>query len=400
VIDAIRTVPGFEEFGRQPDSSTIHSAALTCPLVYGAVTEFGASLFLVRASGHITAIQLPQVTARVVEQRARRYFNALDALRSSDSADIEDEWVRALDEIADWLGEAVMAELCTSLDKLEVDEAVLLLPGWLNLLPVPVARLPHSRIAAGELVGLRTAPSAAALVAASRVAVRSEEASALLVADPEPSEEEPLEAASAELAGAKPAFERVTVLTKTHASRGRVLEALPNHDVAHIACHGVGDPQAPLSNHLLLAKDERLTLSDLLNLRVWNMRLCFLSACDTGVVGSLAPDEVVSLPAGLVQVGTAGVIATQWPVWDAAAAVFSVTFYALWPSATTNPADAFYRAQLWLRNAPHEDVRQLIAERVASSDGLALMKLLAGAPPDYRPFCSLRDWAAFIYVGC
>jgi CHAT domain-containing protein len=61
----------------------------------------------------------------------------------------------------------------------------------------------------------------------------------------------------------------------------------------------------------MLADDEALTLREIMGLRLWRMRLCFLSACETGIVGVDIPDEVVSLPVGLIQAGAAGVVASM-----------------------------------------------------------------------------------------
>jgi CHAT domain-containing protein len=59
-----------------------------------------------------------------------------------------------------------------------------------------------------------------------------------------------------------------------------------------------------------MANDEILTLRDLFDLKLPGIRLAILSVCETGLPGTQLPDEVVSLPTGLLQAGVAGVVAS------------------------------------------------------------------------------------------
>lgn len=397
----VRDVQGFEDFARPVDLETVRRAARDTVLVYGCMTDFGAVLLVVPATGPIEAIHLTDLDSRTVERRATVYLAALSRLRTDpDSPDAELEWTGALEELTGWMGAAFMTRLCAKLLEQGYTRATLMLPGWLNLLPVTAARLTPGSTTATDVLIWSYGPSAVALAIASATASASNTKSALLVGDPEPSDEDPLAAAAAEVDGAEPTFARTTSLMGSRATRDAVLRALPNHDVAHFACHGLGDPIDPLQSFLLLADNQQLTLRDVLLIRVWRMRLCFLSACDTATIGNQAPDEYVSLPTGLVQAGAAAVIAAQWPVWDTAAAVLSIKFYSIWPEMDVDPASAFRRAQLWLRDATRRDVQQFIEQRVPEATGRAILDQLSGLPQQARPFHALEDWAAFAYVGC
>jgi CHAT domain-containing protein len=115
--------------------------------------------------------------------------------------------------------------------------------------------------------------------------------------------------------------------------------------VVHLACHAralVGDP---LSSYLMLDADRQLRLADLLRAGLADTRLAVLAACQTGVLGSGDPDQYVSLAAGFVQIGAAGVIATMRPVADAAAHRLARRFYAEWAACPQDPATALCLAQ-------------------------------------------------------
>ncbi|GEA89051.1 CHAT domain-containing protein [Cellulomonas cellasea] len=402
---SIREVEGFEDFARPVDGATIRRAAGAAPLVYGCVTDFGSALLIVSGDGSVDVLDLPKLKHATVERLASEYLGALASLRGEhgvldDVADVEKRWADALDTLTRWMGAAFMTRLCAVLAERHVTRAVLLLPGWLNLLPVSAARLSTGERTAVDALAWCYAPSAAALAGASAVAASSTARSAVLVGDPESSGVEPLASAAAEVDGARAAFSRTTVLRGSQATRDAVRGSLSLHDVAHFACHGLTDRADPLRSALLLAGDEQLTLGDLLHHRVSRMRLCVLSACDTAVVGEQAPDEYVSLPTGLVQAGAAGVIAAQWPVWDVAAAVLSIRLYAEWPREDPDPVSAFHDAQLWLRNATRREVERLVERQVSAVARGPLLDGLRHVGLDVRPFHDTQDWAAFAYVGC
>jgi CHAT domain-containing protein len=110
----------------------------------------------------------------------------------------------------------------------------------------------------------------------------------------------------------------------------------------------------------MLADDEALTLREIMGLRLWRMRLCFLSACETGIVGVDIPNEVVSLPVGRIQAGAAGAVASMWPVHDTTAAVLAAAFYRRWPTQDSDPAVALRDPQSWLRRATTTQVDELL----------------------------------------
>jgi CHAT domain-containing protein len=125
--------------------------------------------------------------------------------------------------------------------------------------------------------------------------------------------------------------------------------------------------------------------------------LCFLSACDSGVAGTAAPQEVVALPSALIQLGAAAVIASQWPVSDAIAAILALRFYQACGEGTP-PAPAFAQAQRWLFTATRTQISALL--RTQAEEAIDGGGLIADLPLVRVPFANVQDWAAFTYTGC
>jgi CHAT domain-containing protein len=94
-----------------------------------------------------------------------------------------------------------------------------------------------------------------------------------------------------------------------------------------------------------------LTVGDLLDVGGRpQARLAFLSACETGLIGTELPDEVVGLAAGFMQAGTAGVVSTLWSVADESTALLAERFYENWKGQGMSPLEALVAAQQWLRD--------------------------------------------------
>ena len=123
------------------------------------------------------------------------------------------------------------------------------------------------------------------------------------------------------------------------------------------------------------------------------MRLAILSACETGISGTKLPDEVISLPTGLLQAGAAGVVSSLWSVADLSTMVLLSRFYDLWRTDNIDPPEALRQAQIWLRDSDGP----AFAPYLESSHPDLAQKL--AQEPDQRPFAHPFYWAAFTYVG-
>lgn len=132
------------------------------------------------------------------------------------------------------------------------------------------------------------------------------------------------------------------VLRDADATREALWAHAPDADVVHLACHGRFRADNPAFSFVELG-DGPLPLQELRELKL-RARLVVLSACETGV-SRLAPgDELLGLVRAFTLAGAGTVVATLWPVDDAASADLVERLYEeLRAGAET--ADALRRAQ-------------------------------------------------------
>jgi tetratricopeptide (TPR) repeat protein len=125
----------------------------------------------------------------------------------------------------------------------------------------------------------------------------------------------------------------------------------PQAEVIHLASHGVFRNDNPLFSSIKLA-DGWLSLHDLSSMRL-RASLVTLSACETGVNGVLAGDELVGLARGFFLAGAATVVVSLWAVNDASTAQLMERFYSHIQSGT-HPGAALRLSQIELRRQyPH-----------------------------------------------
>jgi CHAT domain-containing protein len=90
-----------------------------------------------------------------------------------------------------------------------------------------------------------------------------------------------------------------------------VKNALSRTDIVHLACHGVQDRQDPLQSGFCLS-DGKLTVSELMNIKLDRAFLAFLSACETAKGDQDQPDQAIHLAAAMLFCGFRSVIGTMW----------------------------------------------------------------------------------------
>jgi CHAT domain-containing protein/tetratricopeptide (TPR) repeat protein len=278
--------------------------------------------------------------------------------------------------------------------------------GRLSLLPLPAA--------APEGCTIALAPSARALRAATRsLGERCDEAPALLAVGnplPLPAGWNPLPYAGLEVRAIERLFAAGSrrILSEAAATGTAVMKSLPGATHLHLACHGGFDPEEPLDSALYLSDGDRLTLRGLLddNLALSTLRLVVLSACKTGLTEfNRVPDEVIGLPAGFLQAGIPGVVATLWPVNDRSTAVLMAEFYRLLFTERQDPATALARARQYLRDATARELAEWFERRYhdsAETDPAAykaITELRKRHTPDDRPYADPVYWAGFVYTG-
>lgn len=108
----------------------------------------------------------------------------------------------------------------------------------------------------------------------------------------------------------------VIQLLDEEATVQQVKEGMKSTNWVHFACHGMQDVCMPTKSCLLLAGSERLTLSEIIKMKLPSEGLAFLSACETATGDKELSDEVFHLAAGMLFAGYQGVIATMWQIRD------------------------------------------------------------------------------------
>ncbi|KIJ64560.1 hypothetical protein HYDPIDRAFT_28497 [Hydnomerulius pinastri MD-312] len=120
---------------------------------------------------------------------------------------------------------------------------------------------------------------------------------------------------------------RVTELSNVTATRGAALAALKTHSYAHLACHGMQEPDQPFDSHFAMF-DGPLSLLDIVQTNLGQeTEFAFLSACQTATGDKDAPDEVIHLAAALQFSGIRNVVGTMWSVDDSVVSHLIEAFY-------------------------------------------------------------------------
>jgi CHAT domain-containing protein/tetratricopeptide (TPR) repeat protein len=316
-------------------------------------------------------------------------------------------WFATLDRITQHLWAPIFEPIQNSKLGIQNFTTITLIPtGLFSLLPLHAAWTEDAagdrRTACDDLT-ITYAPNALSLKAAHTVAAQTPATALLAINNPT----EDLSGAGYEVQNAIAQFpDRNTwkMLQREKATRAAVLEALPNHSVAHFACHGSANFQQPLDSGLLMANDEILSLRDLLDLKLQGLRLAVLSACETGIPGTDLPDEVISLPTGLLQAGAAGVVSSLWSVDDRSTMILLSRFYQLWRTDGLEPPAALRKAQLWLRDRTGPELAAYLKKchpaqaQDPNSELAKSIEEFEDSPKQY-PLAHPFHWAAFTYTG-
>ncbi|OLP17409.1 hypothetical protein BST81_16585 [Leptolyngbya sp. 'hensonii'] len=297
------------------------------------------------------------------------------------------KWFSAIDSVTRQLWEPLMQPVVSHLRSQNYNQAILISTGVLSFFPLHAAwtedlTTPTGRYYALDAIHFTYSPNALSLQFAHEIAERTPADSILAIDNPR----NDLPNSVQEIQAAITTFPVNTILRHESATCTAVLQSLPNHNVVHFSGHGTANLNTPLSSGLVMS-DGLLTLRNILsiNLAEQGIRLAVLSACETGLPGIQLPDEVVSLPAGLMQAGVAGIIASLWSPSDLSTMLLFTKFYELWRNNNLPPRQAFRQAQIWLRDSTEAEIAPLSGVLTRN--------------PNNRPFSHPFYWAAFSYTG-
>ena len=146
-------------------------------------------------------------------------------------------------------------------------------------------------------------------------------------------------------------FAQVTSLYQEEATPEAVLAQSHDQDVVHFGCHGWFDPEQPEQSGLMLAGGWLTVQRIITELFLQQARLATLGACLSGRAALRRGDEHVGLMQAMLTTGVQAVVASLWPVDDAATRAMFETFYAEL-AAGRSPAKAMQEAARFVRVQP------------------------------------------------
>jgi CHAT domain-containing protein/tetratricopeptide (TPR) repeat protein len=422
-------------------------AAAGGAVVMPILTEFGGKLMVlakVTDGRGLTVIDLPELTT---ERLAALLIGAGDGppagwigayfvnyLSGAEQNRRWPEWLAAIDGLGPELWRLFGARLDAALKERGVQPGARLMwlpSGWLGILPLGLAQDPVSKRRLADDYEIVYAPSLEAFAAArgSVAKVGSDTLAAII----NPTGDLPGTEKEGAVVASYFASDTRTLLAREAATPEAVLAALKGKTHWHFASHGTFSWLNVRQSALLMHGPTRLSVGRLLETDgLGRPRLVVLSACETGLSEITAnPDEFFGLPGAFTALGAAGVVATLWPVSDAATALLMAKFYELHVGAGLSPSAALSQAQAWLRAATSDDLQayartaaeqgrlqsrhlgeienELSAEGLARSRNSATVEWLVrqsatghtepGTRPLARPYAHPYFWAGFVHTG-
>ncbi|WP_244143454.1 CHAT domain-containing protein [Paraburkholderia sacchari] len=167
-----------------------------------------------------------------------------------------------------------------------------------------------------------------------------------------------LPGAQAEVEGIAPLFATKTLFLQSAATRAQFRESAPGGRVLHVATHAQADTIDPLHSRILLAPatqpadgPDSLLALDVYNLKLNNVSLVTLSACETGLGRIARGDEILGFTRAFFYAGATSLIVSMWPVADESTAITMRTFYSQL-SQGQEAIDAMRAAQLAVMKEP------------------------------------------------
>jgi CHAT domain-containing protein/tetratricopeptide (TPR) repeat protein len=431
VVADVQQVPGYADFLAEPTFAQIQAGAADTLLTYLLATAAGGLALLVD-HGHVQPVWLDALTDAAVLEWLQGPANDpamggwLGSYRNwlvERNPQAQRAWFAAIDDVSHRVWAHIMEPLSAALlQRLPAEPSdapgVTLIPcGLLALLPLHAAwtedpSAPTRRRYFIDEFTVNYAPSALALGHARGAAQRSPASRLLAVEEPLAARASSLPSVHAEVAAIAGLFDSPVILARVEATRRAVLAALPQAQVVHFSCHGGNNWQSPLESGLLMADDENgkdvlLSVRDFLESSETGGRLATLSACETGIIGTDLPDEVVALPSALLQAGFGGVAASLWSVADISTAMLMEHFYRCWREEKLPPAQALRAAQQWLRNTTNREKAEyfkryspeLSGKRVPEGVAVDFFAQVMSRDPESRDLAHPFWWAAFYLTG-
>ncbi|KDR71084.1 hypothetical protein GALMADRAFT_127299 [Galerina marginata CBS 339.88] len=119
---------------------------------------------------------------------------------------------------------------------------------------------------------------------------------------------------------------KALLLEDAEATTDKVKAEMDTHGWVHFACDSIQDMIDPLKSSVQL-HDGRLELLEVIQQKISNPDLAFLSVCQTSKGDFKLSEEVVHLASGILAAGYRGVVGTMWSISDLPWPEFTMAFY-------------------------------------------------------------------------
>ena len=229
-------------------------------------------------------------------------------------------------DVGDKIGTLLLAPL-----DIPAGKRIIIVPhGPLHYLPFQALRLDGQYLIERNPISI--APS---ISIAARLAERTPTVAAQLVAfgNPtiNPDVADPLPGAEREVHALSQQFPGATLFFKEQANKTNFQGSAPTARLLHVAAHAVADTLDPLHSKVLLADENGqpnyLEAKDVMGMDLKGTALIALSACESGLGRVEDGDEVLGFTRSFLSAGTSTLLASLWPVSDAATETLMTTLY-------------------------------------------------------------------------
>ena len=254
------------------------------------------------------------------------------AIKRADLARLVDAYrdalinVRPAADVGDKIGQLLLAPL-----EIPAGKRIIIVPhGPLHYLPFQALRLDGQYLIERNPISI--APS---ISIAAKLAERTPTVAAQLVAfgNPtiNPDVADPLPGAEREVHELSKQFPGATLFFKDQANKSNFEASAPKARLLHVAAHAMADTLDPLHSKVLLADENGqpnyLEARDVMRMNLSGTAMIALSACESGLGRVEDGDEVLGFTRSFLSAGTSTLLASLWPVSDAATETLMTTLY-------------------------------------------------------------------------
>ena len=294
--------------------------------------------------GELSVVILSGATPKIERLVGELHFQCRRRLRGDPGPDLDARMQDGCRAILGKLYEAALSSLPRDVQAAS---------RWLVVPHGPLVAVPFHALFDGEeyvidRTVVSTGPSAAAAI---RLGLASDRGEGTLVATVGDDLAPAIRAEGDAVAALHEQHTKVTRLEDAEVTAERLVEALAEVRVAHIACHGRFLSNSPRSSGLRLA-DRWFTVRDVHELDA-TPPVVILSGCETGLHPREGADELLGLTRGFAAGGSRAIVASLWSVHDAASTRLMTAMHEILSDVNADHdgrvADALRQAQLELR---------------------------------------------------